>query len=120
MFQSLARIQLDDNKITAIDRRAFMNLNQLQYLTLRGNKIQAVADEAFQVTIFIRYLNVMISTYMCLLLLKTQPLNASILLNSQPLSRLCVYHYNTLCHNDKCVLSHTNITRKYFYRKDIR
>lgn len=57
LFQSLARIQLDDNKITAIDRRAFMNLNQLQYLTLRGNKIQVVADEAFQVTIFIRFLN---------------------------------------------------------------
>lgn len=34
----------------AIERRAFMNLDQLQYLTLRGNKLETISDEAFQVS----------------------------------------------------------------------
>lgn len=50
VIQILNRLQLDDNQITFIDRRAFMNLNQLQYLTLRGNKLEIVSDEAFQVS----------------------------------------------------------------------
>lgn len=39
----------------AIERRAFMNLDQLQYLTLRGNKLETIEDEAFQVSEFLLY-----------------------------------------------------------------
>lgn len=49
-FQALKKLQLDDNRITNIERRAFMNLDQLRYLTLRGNKIDFISDEAFQVS----------------------------------------------------------------------
>lgn len=35
----------------AIERRAFMNLDQLRYLTLRGNKLETISDEAFQVSV---------------------------------------------------------------------
>lgn len=49
-FQALEKLQLDDNRITSIERRAFMNLDRLRYLTLRGNKIESILDEAFQVS----------------------------------------------------------------------
>lgn len=37
-----------------------MNLNQLRYLTLRGNKIQGIADEAFQVCTVIQYVCILL------------------------------------------------------------
>lgn len=39
---------MDDNAITRIDRRAFMNLDHLRILNLRGNKLAFISDEAFQ------------------------------------------------------------------------
>lgn len=39
---------MDDNAITRIDRRAFMNLDHLRILDLRGNKLAFISDEAFQ------------------------------------------------------------------------
>lgn len=32
-----------------------MNLNKLKYLTLRGNKLDVIADEAFQVFILVQF-----------------------------------------------------------------
>lgn len=55
-FQELTRLQLDDNRITTIEKGAFMNLNKLKYLTLRGNKLDLVSDEAFQVLIHLHIL----------------------------------------------------------------
>lgn len=40
---------MDDNKIERIERRAFMNLNELEHLSLRGNKLNNLAEESFQV-----------------------------------------------------------------------
>lgn len=51
-FQELVQLRLDDNRITTIEKRAFMNLDKLKYLTLRGNKVNMLSDEAFQVFIF--------------------------------------------------------------------
>jgi Leucine-rich repeat (LRR) protein len=45
---SLQELHLEDNKITRIDRRAFMNMDRLKRLDLRGNKLTAITDEAFQ------------------------------------------------------------------------
>lgn len=45
----LTTINLQDNIIDRIERRAFMNMNRLKYINLRGNKIRSIADEAFQV-----------------------------------------------------------------------
>lgn len=42
-------INLEDNAIDRIERRAFMNMNRLKYINLRGNKIRDMTDEAFQV-----------------------------------------------------------------------
>lgn len=41
-------LNLQDNKIEKIERRAFMNMNRLKYLNLRGNKMKAINDESFQ------------------------------------------------------------------------
>lgn len=41
---------MDDNKIERIERRAFMNLNELEHLSLRGNKLNNLAEESFQVS----------------------------------------------------------------------
>lgn len=48
-FQALSKLILNDNRITTIERRAFMNLNQLKHLSLRGNKLSLISNEAFQV-----------------------------------------------------------------------
>lgn len=40
---------MDDNRIESVERRAFMNLDQLRHLSLRGNQLASIADEAFQV-----------------------------------------------------------------------
>lgn len=55
--QELTQLQLDDNRITTIASRAFMNLNKLKYLTIRGNKLDTVSDEAFQVFLLHFHLN---------------------------------------------------------------
>lgn len=47
---SLKHLNLDDNKIEKIERRGFMNLDQLKTLSLRGNKISTISDESFQVS----------------------------------------------------------------------
>lgn len=44
-------INLEDNAIDRIERRAFMNMKLLKYINLRGNKIKDITDEAFQVTL---------------------------------------------------------------------
>lgn len=59
LHKELTSIQLDDNRIKSIEQRAFMNLNKLKYLTLRGNKLEAIADEAFQV-FFLPFLPIII------------------------------------------------------------
>ena len=48
-FQNLQTIRLRDNKIERIERRAFMNLEDLVHLSLKGNKLSSISDEAFQV-----------------------------------------------------------------------
>lgn len=40
---------MDDNRIESVERRAFMNLDKLRHLSLRGNKLTSISDEAFQV-----------------------------------------------------------------------
>lgn len=50
--QKLHTIQLRDNKIERLERRAFMNLDKLQNLNLKGNKLSSISDEAFQVILF--------------------------------------------------------------------
>lgn len=47
--QALQRLHLDDNRIESVERRAFMNLDKLRHLSLRGNKLTSISDEAFQV-----------------------------------------------------------------------
>lgn len=47
--QKLHTIKLRDNKIERLERRAFMNLDKLSHLSLRGNKLTSISDEAFQV-----------------------------------------------------------------------
>lgn len=44
----LVRLHLDDNSISRIDRRAFMNLDHMRMLDLRGNRLAFISDEAFQ------------------------------------------------------------------------
>lgn len=39
---------MDDNRIERLERRAFMNLNRLKVLNIRGNKISSISDETFQ------------------------------------------------------------------------
>lgn len=46
----LNRLHLNDNRITKIERRGFMNLDNLKYLSLRGNKLSTISEEAFQVS----------------------------------------------------------------------
>ena len=48
--QVLNKLLLNDNRITKIERRAFMNLDQLRQLNLRGNKLDTISDESFQVS----------------------------------------------------------------------
>lgn len=48
-LSALMTINLEDNVIDRIERRAFMNMNRLKYINLRGNKIRDINDEAFQV-----------------------------------------------------------------------
>jgi netrin-G2 len=45
---SLELLQLDDNRITRIERHGFMNMDLLKKLDLRGNKLTVISDEAFQ------------------------------------------------------------------------
>lgn len=47
-LSAITFINLKDNMINKIDRRAFMNMNRLKYINLRGNEIKDIADEAFQ------------------------------------------------------------------------
>lgn len=47
-LNQLTRLYLDDNVINRVDRRAFVNLEHLRVLDLRGNKLTFVSDEAFQ------------------------------------------------------------------------
>lgn len=49
MNQKLHTIKLRDNRIERLERRAFMNLDKLQHLNLKGNKLMSISDEAFQV-----------------------------------------------------------------------
>jgi Leucine-rich repeat (LRR) protein len=49
MFKALRKLRLNDNKIEKLERRAFMNLDKLSYLNLRGNKLSSISDESFQV-----------------------------------------------------------------------
>lgn len=49
MNQNLHTISLRDNRIERLERRAFMNLDKLQQLNLKGNKLSSISDEAFQV-----------------------------------------------------------------------
>ncbi|CAH1114704.1 unnamed protein product [Psylliodes chrysocephalus] len=44
----LEQLHLDDNRIESLDRRAFMNLENIKRLNLKGNKISSVSYEAFQ------------------------------------------------------------------------
>lgn len=52
MIQKLHTIKLRDNRIERLERRAFMNLDKLQHLNLKGNKLMSISDEAFQVRNF--------------------------------------------------------------------
>lgn len=54
---SLKHLVLDDNRIEKIERRGFMNLDQLKTLSLRGNKISSISDESFQVSDITNLLN---------------------------------------------------------------
>lgn len=45
---SLEQIHLDDNKIESLDRRGFMNLENLKRLNLKGNRLSSISYEAFQ------------------------------------------------------------------------
>lgn len=47
-LEALRELHLDDNKIEKIERRAFMNLDELEHLSLRGNKLNTLAEESFQ------------------------------------------------------------------------
>lgn len=44
----LREIALEDNLIEKLERRAFMNLDRCKKISLRGNKMRDVSDEAFQ------------------------------------------------------------------------
>ena len=48
-LSALMTINLEDNTIERIEKRAFINMNRLKYINLRGNKIRDITDEAFQV-----------------------------------------------------------------------
>lgn len=48
-LEALQRLYLDDNLIDKVERRAFMNLDELEHLSLRGNKLNSLAEESFQV-----------------------------------------------------------------------
>lgn len=48
-IKALRKLHLDDNKIERVERRAFMNLDELEHLSLRGNKLNNLAEESFQV-----------------------------------------------------------------------
>lgn len=50
IIKALRKLHLDDNKIEKIERRAFMNLDELEHLSLRGNKLNNLAEESFQVS----------------------------------------------------------------------
>lgn len=52
-------INLKDNAIGRIERRAFMNMNRVKYINLRGNKIREMDDEAFQVSTFMQLQNIL-------------------------------------------------------------
>uniref|UniRef100_A0A336KC85 CSON002513 protein n=1 Tax=Culicoides sonorensis TaxID=179676 RepID=A0A336KC85_CULSO len=47
-LRSLQKIRLEDNKIERIERKAFMNLDKIRTINMRGNKINSISDEAFQ------------------------------------------------------------------------
>lgn len=51
-LSAVVTINLEDNIIEKIDRRAFMNMYRLKYINLRANKIKDIADEAFQVILY--------------------------------------------------------------------
>lgn len=51
-LELLQTLRLDDNKIELLERRAFMNLDSLKVLILRGNKLNSISDETFQVSFF--------------------------------------------------------------------
>lgn len=55
MIQKLHTIKLRDNRIERLERRAFMNLDKLQHLNLKGNKLMSISDEAFQVRNFHKF-----------------------------------------------------------------
>ena len=47
-FKKLERLLLDDNQISQIDSKAFVDMTGLRYLSLEGNRISRLPDEAFQ------------------------------------------------------------------------
>lgn len=55
-LELLHTLRLDDNKIELLERRAFMNLDSLKVLILRGNKLNSISDETFQVSFFFYFL----------------------------------------------------------------
>lgn len=50
-------MNLDDNRIETVERRSFMNLDKLRHLSLRGNKMVTISDEAFQVFVVFMYID---------------------------------------------------------------
>ena len=47
-FPKLERLLLDDNRIDSIDSKAFVEMTYLRYLSLEGNSLRRLPDEAFQ------------------------------------------------------------------------
>lgn len=56
-FPKLERLLLDDNQITQIDSKAFVEMTSLRYLSLDGNQLKSLPDEAFQNLHYLSRLN---------------------------------------------------------------
>ena len=50
-------MNLDDNKIAKLNKRSFTEMKSLQFLSLDGNYIEDIPDEAFQNLHHVRRLN---------------------------------------------------------------
>lgn len=44
----MGKIHLDENRISRIEKHAFVNMERLRWLILRGNQIEKLDVEAFQ------------------------------------------------------------------------
>ena len=56
-FDKLVHLNLDDNRISKLNMRSFTEMKSLQFLSLDGNYLEDIPDEAFQNLHHVRRLN---------------------------------------------------------------